>query len=94
MHEYLATTKKPSLGNDKHIEANTQALDALKQTLSKDYPMTVSHCDSAFAVWNTLTSLELQMTNNVEKESSGEESDQACFIVQGNDSLEVHSILN
>ena len=31
------------------------------------------------------------MTNNVEKESSGEESDQACFIVQGNDSLEVIS---
>ena len=29
------------------------------------------------------------MTNNVEKESSGEEFDQACFMVQGNDSLEV-----
>ena len=51
----------------------------------------LSHCDSAFAVWNTLTSPELQPTNDVEKESSGEESDQACFMVQGNDSHEVIS---
>ena len=35
MHVYLATIKKSYLGNDKYIEANTQALDALKQTLSK-----------------------------------------------------------
>ena len=27
----------------------------------------------------------------MEKKSSGEESDQRCFMVQGNDSLEVHS---
>ena len=27
----------------------------------------------------------------MEKESSGEESDQRCFMAQGNDSLEVHS---
>ena len=51
----------------------------------------VSHCDSAFAVWNTLTSLELQTIINVEKESSGGESNQACFMVQGNDSLEIIS---
>ena len=49
----------------------------------------VSHCDSAFVVCNT--SPKLQMTNNVEKESSGDESDQACFMVQGNDSLKVRS---
>ena len=34
---------------------------------------------------------ELQTPNIMEKESSGEESDQRCFMVQGNDSLEVHS---
>jgi len=51
----------------------------------------VSHCDSAFGVWNTLTSLEQQMTNNGERESSGDESDQACFMVQEIDSLEVNS---
>ena len=91
MHVYLATTKKSYLGNDKHIEANAQALEALRRTLRKDYLSIVSHCDSTFAVWNTLTSFELQMTNNVEKESSGDESDEACYMVQGNDSLEVNS---
>ena len=52
--------------------------------------MLVSHCDSAFAVWNTLTSSKLQPTNIVEDESSGE-SEQYCYMVQGNDSLEVYS---
>ena len=91
MHVYLATTKKSYLGNNKHIEANAQALDALKQTLSKEYLSMVSHCDSTFAVWNTLTSPKLQTTKYVEKESSGDESDQPCYMVQGNDSLEVNS---
>ena len=50
LHVYLATTKKSYLDNNKHIEANAQALDALRQTLSKEYLMMVSHCDSAFAV--------------------------------------------
>ena len=31
------------------------------------------------------------IVNLNEKESSGEESDQRCFMVQGNDSLEVNS---
>ena len=35
MHVYLTTTKKSYLGNDKYIEANAQALEALKHTLSK-----------------------------------------------------------
>jgi len=56
MHAYLAATKKSYLGNSKHIEANAQALEALRQTLSKEYSFMVSHCDSAFAVWNTFTS--------------------------------------
>ena len=43
MHVYLATTKKSYLGNDKHIEANAQALEAFRCTLSKDYLMTVFH---------------------------------------------------
>ena len=50
MYVYLATTKKPSLGNDKHIEANAQVLEALRCTLNKEYLSMVSHCDSAFAV--------------------------------------------
>ena len=51
----------------------------------------VSHCDSAFAVWNTLTSPALQTTKYVEEKSSEDASEQACYMVQGNDSLEVHS---
>ena len=59
LHVFLAATKKSYLGNSKHIEANVQALVALRSTLSKEYLCLVSHCDSAFAVWNTLTSSEL-----------------------------------
>ena len=80
LHVFLAAIKKSYLGNSKHIEANTQALTALRSTLNKEYLSMVSHCDSAFAVWNTLTSPALQPTNHVEKESSGE-SEQACYMV-------------
>ena len=76
MHVYLATIKKTYFGNDKYIEANTQALEALRHTLSKDHLFIISHCDSAFAVWNTLTSPELQTTNYVEKEPLVDESDE------------------
>ena len=67
LHVYLATTKKTYFGNDKYIKANAQALDALKHSLSKEYLSMVSHCDSIFTVWNTLTSPKLQTTNNVDK---------------------------
>ena len=50
MHVYLATTKKSYLGNNKYVEANAQALEALKRTLSKDHLSIFSHCDSAFTV--------------------------------------------
>ena len=50
LHVYLANTKKSYLGNDKHIEANAQALEALRRTLSKDYLSLISHCDSTFGV--------------------------------------------
>ena len=91
MHVYLATIKKSYLGNDKHIEANAQAVVALRHTLSKEYFSMISHCDSAFAVWNTLTSFKLQTLKYVEEKSSEDESEQACYMVQGNDSLEVHA---
>ena len=50
LHVYLATTRKSYLGNNKHIKANAQALQALRQALSKEYLCMVSHCDSAFKV--------------------------------------------
>ena len=76
--------------NSKHIEANAQALKALRSTFNKEYLMMVSNCDSAFIVWNTLTSSKLQTPTIMEDESNGE-SEQRCYMVQGNDSLEVYS---
>jgi len=38
-----------------------------------------------------VTSPELQTTNYVKKEPMVDESDEACYMVQGNESLEVHS---
>ena len=36
MHVFFAATKKSYLGNSKHIEANAQALDALRRRLIKN----------------------------------------------------------
>ena len=49
-HVYLTNINKSYLDNDKHIEANAQALIAVRQSLSKDHLCMISHCDSAFAV--------------------------------------------
>ena len=75
MHVFLAATRKSYLGHSKHIEANAQALTALRSTLNKEYLSIVSHCDSAFAVWNMLTSPALQKTTHVGMESSEDESE-------------------
>ena len=42
-------------------------------------------------MWNTFTSLKEQTTNVLEKEPMVDESEQMCYMVQGNDSLEVIS---
>ena len=70
LHVFLAATKKSYLENRRHIEANAQALDALKHSLGKEHLCMVSYCDSAFTVWNTLTSLKFQTPNYVEEELS------------------------
>ena len=36
LHVFLAATKKSYLGNNKHIEANAQALEALEARLTKN----------------------------------------------------------
>ena len=36
LHVFLAAIKKSYLGNSKHIEANAQALEALRSTLNKE----------------------------------------------------------
>ena len=72
---YLAITKESYLSDSKHIETNAQALKALRASISKEYLHVFSHYDSAFAVWNTLTSPKKPRTNVLEKESSGDVSD-------------------
>ena len=90
---HLAITKESYLSDSKHIGVNAQALEAIRSTLPKEYLMLASNFDSAFAVWNLLTTtttskLQLQIQ---EEESSGDESEpQQCYMIQGNDSLEVH----
>ena len=89
LHVYLTTTKRSYIKIGKHFEINALAMIALKQTLSNNYLFKVANCDSTFTVWNTLISLEDHIPNEMERESSEDDSDQACFMVQENDSLEV-----
>jgi len=89
LHVYLATTKKSYVGNDKYLEASAQAINALKHTLSEEHIFLISQCDSAFTVWSTLTSLKKQPSNYLEREPIRDEFEQACYVVQENDSLEV-----
>ena len=75
---YLTITKESFLSDRNHIGANAQAIEAIRSTLSKDYLMCVSNIDSAFAVWNLLTTTttsELQGQIQ-EEESSGESEPQ------------------
>ena len=78
MHVFLAATKKCYLGNHNHVGANAQALEAIRSTLNKEYLMLVFNLDSAFAVWNKLTTStsNLQMQIQREEESSGESESQ------------------
>ena len=48
------------MANDKYLEDNVQALIVLRKPLSKEQLSMVSHCDSTFTVWNTLSSLKEQ----------------------------------
>ena len=52
---HLAITKDSYLSDSKHIGANAQALEAIRSTLPKEYLILASNFDSAFAVWNMLT---------------------------------------
>ena len=92
LHVFLAATKKCYLCNSNHIGANAQALEAIRSTLPKEYLLLASNFDSAFAVWNMLTTTttsKLQLP--IQPEESSGESDSQCLMVQGNDSLEVQS---
>ena len=75
----LPLQKKLYVDNGKYLDGNAQAKDAFKHTLSKKYLSIVSHCDSTVVVWNTLTSLKEQASNNLERKPVGDESDEACY---------------
>ena len=77
LHVFLAANKRCYLGDRKHIGANAQALEAIRSTLNKEYLMLASNFDSAFAVWNMLTTTtsKLQVPIQPEEESSGDESE-------------------
>ena len=70
LHVFLAATKKCYLGNSNHIGANTQTLEAIRSTLSKDYLIHVSNIDSAFVVWNMLTTTTSKLQMPIQQEES------------------------
>ena len=48
IHANFATIKNSYFINDKHLEANTKVIHALKSTLNNDYLCRVANFDSAF----------------------------------------------
>jgi len=74
----------------KNFEANAQAIHALKSTLNDDYLSRVSNFDSAFVVWNTLTSLGEKDQYYAGSDSDvGSDVSNMCYMVQGDNPLEV-----
>ena len=87
---YLAITKESYLSDSKHIGANAQALEAIRSTLNKEYLLLASNFDSAFAVWNMLTTtITSKLQLPIQPEESSGESESQCLMVQGNDSLTI-----
>ena len=66
-------------------------MEAFRHTLGKKHLSLISYCDSAFEVWNILISPKEQVQYILEREPRRDESEQSCYMVQGNDSLEVNS---
>ena len=50
IHVYLVTIQDPYFINDKHLEANAKAINALKSTLNDDYLSRVFNLDLIFVV--------------------------------------------
>ena len=54
---YFATINDSYCLNDKHLEADTKAIHALKSILNDEYLSRVANFDSIFIVWITIVSL-------------------------------------
>ena len=90
---HLSINKESFLSDSKHIGANAQALEAIRSTLPREYLIRVSNIDSAFAVWNILTTTTIsKLQLPIQPEESSGESDSQCYMIQGNDSLELSLI--
>ena len=87
---YLATTNKEYCLNGKNIEANAKAINALKSTLNDDYLFRVANIDSAFVVWNIITSLgEKDLYYAGSDSDVGSDTSNLYHMVQGDNPLEV-----
>ena len=92
IHVYFAITKDSYCSNGKNFEANTKALYALKSTLNDDYLSRVSNVESAFVAWNIINSLgEKDLYYAGSDSDVGSNTSNACFMVQGDNPLEVNS---
>ena len=92
IYVYLATIKNSYFVNGKHLEANAEVIHALKSTLNDEYLSRVSNFDSAFVVWNTLVSLGEQKQYYAGSDSDdGSDASNLCYMVQGDNPLEVNS---
>ena len=82
IHVYLATTNNAYCLNGKNLEANAKALNALKSTLDDVYLSRVATIDSAFVVWNTLTSLgEKDLYYAGSDSDVGSDTSNVCYMV-------------
>ena len=90
-HVYFANIKDSYCLNGKYLEANAKAIHALKSTLNDEYLSRVSNFDSAFVVWNTIVSLGEQEQYYAGSDSdAGSEASNVCYMVQGDNPLEVN----
>ena len=88
IHVYLATTNNAYCLDGKNFEANAKALHALKSTLNDDYLSRVSNVDSAFIVWNIITSLgEKDLYYAGSDSDVGSDTSNVCYMVQGDNPL-------
>ena len=88
---YQASTQESFPNSSKHKKANALALRTLRASLNEDLLYVFDRYDSTFIVWSILTSPELPVIINKLRRSRKDKFDEHCLMVQGIDSLEVHS---
>ena len=90
IHVYFTTIKNSYFINGKHLEVNTKAIHALKSTLNDEYLFQISNFDLTFVVWNTIVFLA-NKSNTMWGADDGTDAFNICYMVQGDNPLEVNS---